>query len=101
MAHKGYDFFIAEPHSTDAKRCRVCGVPCRVTRNVFGPTGFVTAMAGLFRVHDEWVCPLTDEPWHARARQLVIAIEDTPSKRLAMLMSEDLGELLQENLPAS
>lgn len=41
------------------------------------------------------------EKKRARARQLVIAIEDTPSKRLAMLMSEDLGELLQENLPAT
>jgi hypothetical protein len=73
MPHKEFDFFIAEPHSTDVRRCLVGGVPCSVTRNVFGPTGFVTAIAGLFRVHDEWICPLTDEPWHARALQLVIA----------------------------
>jgi len=101
MPHKGFDIFIAEPQSTDARRCRVCGTTCRVTRNVFGPTGFVTAMAGLFRVHDEWVCPHTDQPWHGRALHLVTAIEDTPSKRVATLMREDLEELLQEHLRAS
>jgi hypothetical protein len=66
-------------------------------RNVFGPTGFVSAMAKRFRAHDEFVCPHTDEAWHDKALQLAIAINETPSKRLAELMRADLDDLLQEN----
>ena len=98
MARAGFDFFISEPNSTDQRSCRVCDSQCRVTRNVFGPTGFISAMARQFRLHDEFVCPHTDEPWHDQALQLAIAIDETPSKRLAKLMREDLDDLLQENL---
>lgn len=98
MARAGFDFFISEPNSTDEKSCRVCGSKCRVTRNVFGPTGFISAMAKHFRAHDESVCPHTDEAWHERALQLAIAIDETPSRRLADLMKADLDDLLQQNL---
>ena len=101
MARAEFDFFISEPNSTDEKFCRVCGSKCRVTRNVFGPTGFVSAMAKRFRSHDEFVCPHTDEPWHDKALQLAIAIDETPSKRLAELMRADLHDLLEENLRSS
>lgn len=101
MARAGFDFFISEPNSADERSCRVCGSRCRVARNVFGPTGFVSAMAKQFRAHDEFVCPHTDEAWHDRALQLAIAIDETPSKRLAKLMREDLDDLLRENLRSS
>ncbi|MBI4184732.1 MAG: hypothetical protein HY521_12130 [Proteobacteria bacterium] len=101
MARTGFDFFISEPNSTDEMFCRVCDSKCRVTRNVFGPTGFASAMAKQFRVHDEFVCPHTDKPWHDRALQLAIAIAETPSKRLAALMKADLDDLLRENLRSS
>lgn len=98
MAQTGYDFFIAEPNSPDERICRVCGSKCRVTRNVFGPTGFVYAKANKFTNHDEFVCSHTDEPWHEQALRLAIEIDETPSKRIADLMKADLHDLLQENL---
>ncbi len=99
MAQKGFDFFIAKPDSGEERDCRVCNSRCKVTRNVFGPTGFVSAMASSFTYHDEFLCPHTDEPWHNQALQLAIEIDATPSKRLAALMKADLQDLLKENLP--
>ena len=55
-------------------------------------------MANKFTYHDEFVCPHTDEPWHEKALQLAIAIDDTPSKRLADLMRADLQDILNEHL---
>lgn len=98
MAQKGYDFFIAEPNSGEEKFCRVCNSRCKSTQNVFGPTGFISAMANKFTYHDEFVCPHTDEPWHEKALQLAIAIDETPSKRLADLMRADLQDILDEHV---
>ena len=55
-------------------------------------------MANKIRDHDKFVCPHTDEPWHENALQLVIAIDETPSKRLADLMRADLHDILNEHL---
>jgi hypothetical protein len=99
MAQTGYDFFIGEPNSGETKQCRVCGCTCRVVCNVFGPTGFVSAMAKRFTYHDEFVCPHTDESWHDHALRLATAIDETPSKRVAEMMKADLDDLLRENLP--
>ena len=98
MALKGFDIFIAEPNSREDKFCRVCNSRCKSTRDVFGPTGFVSAMANKIRDHDKFVCPHTDEPWHENALQLAIAIDETPSKRLADLMRADLHDILNEHL---
>ena len=101
MARKEYDFFICEPNSGEEKTCRVCNSRCKSARNVFGPTGFIYAMANRFTYHDEFVCPHTDEPWHEKALQLAIAIDDTPSKRLADLMRADLQDILNEHIRGS
>jgi hypothetical protein len=101
MAHKGFDFFIAEPNSTEEKSCRVCSSKCRVSRDVFGPTDLVSAWAKRFRLHDEFVCPHSNEPWHDQALRLTIAINETPSGRLAQLMRADLDQLREESLRSS
>lgn len=99
MAQTGYDFFIGEANGGEEHHCRVCGSLCRVSRDVFGPTSWGTAMARKFTHHDEFVCPHTDKPWHEQALKLVMAIDETPSKRIAALMQADLEDLLRENLP--
>lgn len=98
MAQAGYDFFIGEANCEEDRQCHVCGTKCRATRNVFGPTGFIAAMAKRFTYHDEFVCPHTDEAWHEQALRLAICINETPSKRLAELMKADLEDLLREHL---
>ena len=55
-------------------------------------------MANKFTYHDEFVCLHTDEPWHEKALQLAIAIDETPSKRLADLMRADLQDILDEHV---
>ena len=96
MPTKGYDYFIADP-GTEEKHCRVCGTKCEASRNVYGPTGFAAAMAQDVRLHDMFVCPHAGQVWHDQALRLVLAIEDTPSKRVASLMKQDLVDLLQEH----
>ena len=59
-------------------------------------------MANSFSHHDLFMCPNSDNEWHEQGLILVMAIEDTPSKRLADLMMQDLDELLKEHgLPGS
>jgi len=97
MAVVGYDFYAYEPGEVNEVKCRVCGTICEVSRNVFGPTTFVAAMAKEFRYHDAFVCPHASQPWHEKALRLIQAIEESPSPRVAALMTLDLQELLAES----
>ncbi len=97
MPTKGYDFFITDPGTEQTIRCHVCNTECDAKRNVYGPTSFATAMAKNFRLHDMFVCPHADTAWHEQALRLVRAIEETPSKRVAQLMQQDLEDLLGEH----
>ena len=47
--------------------------------------------------HDKFTCPHLEEAWHEQALELVQAIENTPSKRLAELMRLDLEDILRDN----
>jgi hypothetical protein len=97
MPNKGYDYFIVDPGTKERMQCQVCQTECDIRQNVYGPTSFSTAMARDFRLHDVFICPHTDERWHEQALQLVVEIENTPSKRVAQLMQQDLEDLLQQN----
>ncbi len=97
MPLKGYDCFFPDPGTEQTMYCRVCKTECNVQRNVYGPTSSVAAMAKKFRLHDLFICPHADTGWHEKALRLVIAIDKTPSKRVAHLMQQDLEDLLQEN----
>ena len=96
MSKKGYDFFVAEANSGEGRECLVCGTECRASRNVYGPTGFASAMSKSSIKHDRFVCPHTDEGWHQKALRLVIAIYETPSMRIAEIMKSDLNAMLTE-----
>ena len=96
MPKKGYDYFVAEVYSGEDRVCLVCGTECRASRNVYGPTGFVSAMLKRSTRHDRFECPHTDEEWHQKALRLKIAINETPSMRIAELMKGDLEDLLPE-----
>jgi hypothetical protein len=97
MSMKSYDYFVAEANSGEDRECLVCGSECRASRNVNGPTGFITAMSKRATRHDRFVCPNTDEAWHQKALRLKIAINETPSMRIAKIMKYDLQDLIQEN----
>jgi hypothetical protein len=96
MPHKGYDLFLVTPGSANTLTCNVCGESLTPDRNRQGPTGFVEAMAGTSRPHDAFICPFTDAPWHRRALDLILAIEATPSPRVADLMKQDLADALAD-----
>jgi hypothetical protein len=97
MSRKGYDLFLTDPGSVKEMYCHVCHNQCKVTRNVYGPTSFVAAMAKKYRYHDVFECPHRDEEWHEQALRIVLAIEESPSKRIAELMKLDLEDLLREH----
>ncbi len=97
MGRKHYDVFVAEPGVLDRVSCKVCGCLCTVTRDAYGPTGFVEAMGRKSRRHDRFDCPNKDTAWHRHALELVLAIDGMPSRRVTELMKLDLDELLQEH----
>jgi hypothetical protein len=94
---QGYDIFYKTPGETDTVYCRICGALCDVKRDYFGPAGFEMAIAEISDLYDVFTCPHTGEKWHDKAVKLVLAIEETPSKRLADLMRLDLEELIKES----
>jgi hypothetical protein len=94
---KGYDVFFEIPGTVSTRSCQVCGVVCNVERNRVGPTGWATAVAKAEMIHDYFYCPHSGQSWHEQALALVQAIENTPSKRVAALMQQDLTELLDEH----
>ena len=99
MPHRGYDAFFTQPFEQPGMKCRVCGSSCTVHRVSKEPTGFAEAMAGASKVHDSYVCPNTDEPWHRDAIELKIAIENMPSPRVRALMQQDLDDILAQHPP--
>jgi hypothetical protein len=97
MSRKGYDLFAESPNSVEERRCAVCGATCHVERNAYGPTGVIEAMCKSSRYHDRFKCPNSGAPWHEHALELLLAIKETPSKRVAELITRDLAELLAEH----
>jgi len=93
----GYDIFYTKPGSTDEMYCLVCNTMCNVKRNTYGPANFASAVARRYDYYDVFICPHAEEEWHEQALQLVLAIEEMPSKRVAALMRQDLEDLLAEN----
>ena len=94
---KGYDVFYIEPGKVDEMICGVCGSRCKVRRNVKGPVSFASAMGRMQIEHDYFWCPNSEAEWHSQALNLVEAIEDTPSKRMAEIMRLDLEDILREH----
>jgi hypothetical protein len=92
----GYDNFVTDRDAVREMHCRVCGSKCNVKRNDYGPTCFAAAVAKKYRYHDHFFCPHTDEGWHRKALDLVLSLENTPSKRVRELIRMDLEDLLKE-----
>ena len=78
--------------------CHVCGTRCTIRRNVMGPTCFAEAMGGLKQLHDTVTCPHSGADWHNHAVRLRAAIHETPSARVAALISADLADVLTGGL---
>jgi len=97
IAHKGVDVFYTEPSVSETIKCRACGSLCNVKRNATGPTGHLSAMTGNHTRHDSFRCSNIGKDWHDKAVKLVMAINDTPSKSIAAVMSKDLQGILKQH----
>jgi hypothetical protein len=94
---KGYDVFFENPGEVQERSCQVCGSICEVKRDQMGPTGWIEALGKRAHLHDYFSCPHSGQKWHEQALEIVLAMEETPSKRVAALMRQDLIDLLVEN----
>jgi hypothetical protein len=94
---KGYDTFYENPGEVQARTCQVCNTSCEVKRDQFGPTGWAEALGQRGHLHDYFRCLHAGKDWHKKALEILMAMEETPSKRLAALMQQDLIDLLAEN----
>lgn len=94
MHDTGASIFYAEPGTVDEMHCTACGAVCDVQRDVDGYTSYVAAVARRTSRVDVFTCPHADTDWHRLAVRLVKAIAETPSRRLAALMHQDLEDVL-------
>lgn len=94
---KGYDQFYEEPNDVAEHTCLVCGTVCEAVRERMGPRGHIEAMSNSSALHDYFYCPHGGKEWHEQARELLQAIEEMPSKRVAALMKLDLEDILVEH----
>ena len=97
MLHSGISVFYVEPGTVDSMRCGACGAVCEVRRGVDTATSMVSAMARKTRRVGVFQCPHADADWHYLAIRLVQAIAETPSRRLASLMRQDLEDVLNDS----
>jgi hypothetical protein len=93
----GYEVFYVTPQTVEEMRCRVCGSKCNARREVNGPHNFITAVTRVDDMWDVFTCPHGGQAWHDKAVELAVAIDETPSKRVAALMRQDLEDLLREH----
>jgi hypothetical protein len=93
----GYEIFYVKPGEALEKACGVCGTNCDRNEKVYGAASFAAAVGKKYDFHDVFVCPHAGQEWHEQALRLVLAIGETPSKRVADLMKLDLADLLAEN----
>ena len=93
----GYERFYVTPGTAEEMRCRVCGSKCNARREVSGPHDFISAASRASDLWDVFSCPHGGKAWHEKAVELAVAIDETPSKRLAALMRQDLEDLLREH----
>jgi len=89
--------FLKNLERSRRRICQVCGTTCNVQRDQVGPTGWAEAMGKGGLQHDYFYCPHAGKYWHQKALQIVQVVEETPSKRVAALMRQDLVDLLVEN----
>ena len=103
MSYKGYDVFYTDPDAEEEMFCKVCNTRCNVERSLTGPTGWLESMAGRGHWHDRFSCPYSGKPWHDKALEIYLEMEETSSKRVAALMQQDINDILVENgcTPAS
>lgn len=94
---KGYDIFFEKLGEVQERYCQVCGTKCKVKRDQLGATSYLGSLAKVKTPHDYFYCPYSDKDWHKQALELILAIEETPSKRIAELMQLDLIDLLEEH----
>jgi hypothetical protein len=89
-----------KPGQFETMSCWMCGSTMEVTRDVMGPTCFAEAMLvrdgrSQGRLHDEYWCPLDNEPWHRQAQAIRENAEETPSQRLADLLTDEADEIVR------
>lgn len=94
-----YTYFFENPGEVMQRNCLVCDSVCLVKRDQLGPTSWAGAVAKVSTPHDYFYCPHQDEDWHKQALELLLAIEKTPSKRMAGMMEQELSDLIRKNLP--
>lgn len=94
MYTKGYDSFFFAPGEQVSVLCRVCGTTCQVRRNVMGPMSYAEALAKKKRARDLFTCPNANVVWHQRVLKLVQEKEQTQSKRIRVLLDDDIKEIL-------
>ena len=80
-------------------RCGVCGDLMNERRNCLGARGFAQAMAGSKSNYDEFLCPNHLEKWHEQVVALRQEIKKTPSRTLAILMEQEVKDILENREP--
>lgn len=100
MPTKGYDAFFPDPGAHAEMHCRVCHSLCAVQRGKLGPTGFNEAVCGVERLHDRFICPHSDLPWHSEALALLWEAEHEPDSLVAAMLRGRAARIVARHRPA-
>ena len=92
----GQDTYMPPPGTRKQCFCGVCGEEMLVTRDVNGPTNFVSAIVHASRHHDFFHCPHRDEEWHKQVKELFRLAKTTPSPSLREIYVKDIEQLLED-----
>lgn len=99
MYNKGWDCFYHTPNTVSEMACRVCNEILLVERNQLAETSFTGALSQLKRWHDFFYCQHSKEKWHEQLLKLRKLIEETPSKKLQIILEEEINEILITRTP--
>jgi len=88
-------YFTPDPGKEESMNCDVCGDNMEVQRNVMGPRGFASAMAGHKVLHDIFACPHREEGWHLQAYKVMEEAKETASTELEKMLRKEAMELVK------
>ena len=90
--------FTPDPGIYESMKCDICSAEMSTTRNCVGARSFAESMAKIKSAYDRFECLCREEEWHKQAAALFEKAKDTPSKRLADLLTEEANEILKNKI---
>ena len=95
----GWEHFTPDASAEMTMQCQVCNAEMDVERMKYGATSRGEAMAKKKHYYDEFSCPHAENKWHQQVLALRIAIKETPSSFVAIMLESGNDHILENKEP--